>query len=81
MMETLLTWIKSLPYFLSVTLDILIIMIITMTSLTLLAGMWIGFCIAKRRMNHIAEIQFFPPKIIFKETDNINVPFINKKTK
>jgi len=52
-----------------------------MTSLTLLAGMWIGFCIAKRRMNHIAEIQFFPPKIIFKETDNINVPFINKKTK
>jgi len=38
-----------------------------MTSITLLAGMWIGFCIARKRMNQIAEIQFFPPKIVFKE--------------
>ena len=66
-MEYILTWIKALPATLATVLDILIIAVIFMTCVTLLAGMWIGFCIARRRMNQIAEIQFFPPKITFKE--------------
>jgi len=66
-METLLAWTKTLPSYLSLTLDIILVTIVFMTSITLLAGMWIGFCIARKRMNQIAEIQFFPPKIVFKE--------------
>lgn len=68
-METILTWMKTLPAQLSLVLNILVIAIIFMTSVTLLAGMWIGFCIARKRMKQIAEIEFFPPRIIFKERE------------
>ena len=66
-MEQLLAYVKGLSPTLGLVVNILIITIVFMTSITLLAGMWIGFCIARKRMNQIAEIEFFPPKIIFKE--------------
>jgi uncharacterized protein YneF (UPF0154 family) len=47
----------------------LVIAIVFMTSMTLLAGMWIGYCIARKRMKQIAEIEFFPPRIIFKQPE------------
>ena len=66
-MEQILAYVKGLSPTLGLVVNILIITIVFMTSITLLAGMWIGFCIARKRMNQIAEIEFFPPKIIFKE--------------
>lgn len=66
-MEQILAYIKGLSPTLGLIINILIIAIVFLTSFTLLAGMWIGFCIARKRMNQIAEIEFFPPKIIFKE--------------
>ena len=68
-METIFAWMKALPATLGTVLNILLIAIIFMTSVTLLAGMWIGFCIARKRMKQIAEIEFFPPKIIFREKE------------
>jgi hypothetical protein len=68
-METILTWMKTLPAQMSLVLNILVIAIVFLTSVTLLAGMWIGFCIARKRMNQIAEIEFFPPKITFKDKE------------
>ena len=68
-METILAWTKTLPSYLGLTVNIILIAIVFLTSVTLLAGMWIGFCIARKRMNQIAEIHFFPPKIIFRERD------------
>ena len=66
-MEQVLAYIKGLSPTLGLVVNVLVIAIVFLTSFTLLAGMWIGFCIARRRMNQIAEIQFFPPKITFKE--------------
>ena len=68
-METILAWMKALPATLATVLDIVLIAVVFMTSVTLLAGMWIGFCIARKRMNQIAEIEFFPPKITFKDKE------------
>jgi hypothetical protein len=66
-MEQVLAYVKTLSPTLGLVVNILIIAIVFLTSITLLAGMWIGFCIARKRMNQIAEIEFFPPKIVFKE--------------
>jgi ribose/xylose/arabinose/galactoside ABC-type transport system permease subunit len=67
MMETLLAWVKGLPAMLQSIVDILIIAVIFLTAFTLIFGVWIGFCITRKRMNSIVELQFFPPKIVFKE--------------
>lgn len=66
-MEQILTYINSLSPTLGLIVNVLVIAIVFLTSFTLLAGMWIGFCIARKRMNQIAEIEFFPPKITFKD--------------
>ena len=66
-MEQIITYIKGLSPTLGLIFNILVIAIVFLTSFTLLAGMWIGFCIARKRMNQIAEIEFFPPKITFKD--------------
>ena len=67
MMEHILSWFNSLSPTLGLIINIVVIAIVFLTSITLLAGMWIGYCIARNRMNQIAEIEFFPPKIVFKE--------------
>ena len=64
-METLLAWLKSLPSYLATIFDILVISVIFLTAFTLIFGVWIGFCITRKRMNSIVELQFFPPKITF----------------
>lgn len=66
-METLLAWIKGLPSYLSHLVDIMLIAVIFLTAFTLIIGVWLGFMITRKRMNHIVELQFFPPKITFKE--------------
>ena len=66
-METILAWVKALPGWLSSLFDILLITIIFITAFTLILGVWLGFCITRKRMNSIVELQFFPPKITFKE--------------
>ena len=67
MMEHILSWFNNLSPVLGLIVNILVIAIVFLTTVTLLAGMWIGYCIARKRMNQIAEIEFFPPKITFKE--------------
>lgn len=70
-MEQVLAYIKGLSPTLGLVVNVLVIAIVFLTSFTLLAGMWIGFCIARKRMNQIAEIEFFPPKIVFKEKEKV----------
>ena len=66
-MESLLTWLKGLPTLLSHVVDILFIAVIFLTAFTLILGVWLGFCITRKRMNSIVELQFLPPKITFKD--------------
>lgn len=68
MLETLLTLIKSLPAWLAAVAEVLLVAIIFMTAVTFLAGIWCGLRIIGKRANSIAEIQFVPPKIIFKDS-------------
>lgn len=68
MLETLLTLIKSLPAWLSAVAEVLLVAIIFMTAVTFLAGIWCGLRIIGKRANSIAEIQFVPPKIIFRDS-------------
>jgi hypothetical protein len=81
MLETLMAFIKSLPTWLGAVAEVLVVAIIFMTAVTFLAGIWCGLRIIGKRANSIQEIQFFPPKIIFKESDTITVPFIDQKNK
>ncbi len=81
MLETIMAFIKSLPTWLGAVAEVLVVAIIFMTAVTFLAGIWCGLRIIGRRANSIQEIQFFPPKIIFKESDTITVPFIEQKNK
>jgi hypothetical protein len=76
-----MAFIKSLPAWLGAVAEVLVVAIIFMTAVTFLAGIWCGLRIIGRRANSIQEIQFFPPKIIFKENDTITVPFIDQKNK
>lgn len=66
-METLLAWIKGLPTYLMTLVDILVIAVIFLTAFTLILGVWLGFCITRKRMNSIVELQFLPPKITFRD--------------
>jgi|688.fasta_scaffold163205_3 hypothetical protein len=81
MLETLMAFIKSLPTWLGAVAEVLVVAIIFMTAVTFLAGIWCGLRIIGKRANSIQEIQFFPPRIIFKENDMLVTEFIDKKTK
>ncbi len=81
MLETLIAFIKSLPTWLGAVVEVMVVAIIFMTALTFLAGIWCGLRIIGKRANSIQEIQFFPPRIIFKENDMIVTDFIDSKTK
>jgi hypothetical protein len=81
MLETLMAFIKSLPSWLGAVAEVLVVAIIFMTAVTFLAGIWCGLRIIGKRANSIQEIQFFPPRIIFKENDMLVTEFIDKKTK
>jgi len=66
-MESLIAWVKALPSWLSTLFDVLLITVIFVTAFTLILGVWLGFCITRKRMNSIVELQFLPPKITFKD--------------
>jgi ribose/xylose/arabinose/galactoside ABC-type transport system permease subunit len=68
-METILAWIKALPSWMSSLFDILLITVIFVTAFTLILGVWLGFCITRKRMNSIVELQFLPPKITFRDKE------------
>ena len=69
MLEAISAWIKALPNTLSHLVDVLIIAMLFLTAFTLIVGIWLGFFITRKRMNHIVEIDFFPPKIVFKQKE------------
>mgnify|MGYP003338202067 CR=1 FL=1 len=72
MIETLLTFIKTLPHWLASIVEILLVAVVFSTAVTFLVGIWCGMRIIGRRASSIKEIDFFPPKIIFKENETPN---------
>ena len=66
MLESLITFLKTLPTWLHQIAEVLIVAVVFMTMMTFLAGIWCGLRIIGRRANQIESITFFPPKITFK---------------
>ena len=66
MLEAVMTFTKSLPTWLGHVVEVLFVAVVFLTMMTFLAGVWCGIRIIGRRANSIQEIQFFPPKVIFK---------------
>ena len=69
MLEAIIAFLKTLPQWLSTVAEVMIVAIVFLTCMTFLAGIWCGLRVIGRRANAIQEIQFFPPKIIFKEQE------------
>lgn len=67
MLESLVAFVKTLPSWLGSVVEVLFVAVVFMTAVTFLAGVWCGLRIIGRRANAIQEIQFFPPKITFKD--------------
>ena len=67
MLESLVAFVKTVPSWLGSVVEVLFVTVVFMTAVTFLAGVWCGLRIIGRRSNSIQEIQFFPPKITFKE--------------
>jgi len=69
MIETILAFMKTLPSWLMTVAEIMIVGLTFMTAVTFLAGIWCGMRIIGKRMNHIVSIEFFPPRIQFRDRD------------
>lgn len=67
MLESLATFIKTLPHWLALIVEILFVVIVFMTAMTFLAGVWCGLRIIGRRANEIEAIELWPPRIKFRE--------------
>jgi hypothetical protein len=77
MIDYLLITLKTLPTWLAHTVDILIVAILFLTSITFITGMWCGLVIIGKRANSISEITFFPLKVSFTEK-RVNKIKVNK---
>ena len=69
MLEMLIAFIKTLPAWLGAVVEIMIVAIVFMTAVTFLAGVWCGLRIVGKRAQSIKEITFFPPRIVFSDTE------------
>jgi TRAP-type C4-dicarboxylate transport system permease small subunit len=70
MIESLiLSFIKSLPSWLSQVVEVLLVAVIFSFCVIFLFGMWTGIKIIGRRANKISEITVFPPSIKFKQDE------------
>jgi hypothetical protein len=67
MLELIIAWIKGLPLWLSHTVEVLIVAIVTMTAITFLAGIWVGLLVIKKRARSIESVTLIPFKVEFRE--------------
>lgn len=67
MLESIATFIKTLPSWLGTIVEVLFVIVIFMTAMTFIAGMWCGMRIVGRRAQEIEAIELWPPRIKFKE--------------
>lgn len=70
MIEPMIAFIKTLPSWLMTVAEVMIVGLTFMTAVTFLAGIWCGLRIVGKRMNQIVSIEFFPPKIMFREKND-----------
>ena len=65
MLEALIAAVKSLPTWLGTVTEIMIVALIFTTAITLLAGIWIGILVVKRRARSIKSFTLIPFRIDF----------------
>ena len=67
MLELIIAWIKALPLWLSHTVEVLIVVVVTMTAITFLAGIWVGLLVIKKRARSIESVTLIPFRVEFRE--------------
>ena len=65
MLEALIALIKSLPTWLETLTEVMIVAVVFTTAVTLLAGIWIGILVVKRRARSIKSFTLLPFRIEF----------------
>lgn len=65
MLEALIAAVKSLPAWLEIATEVMIVAVIFTTAVTLLAGIWIGILVVKRRARSIKSFTLLPFRIDF----------------
>lgn len=65
MLEALIAAVKSLPTWLGTVTEIMIVALIFTTAITLLAGIWLGILVVKRRARSIKSFTLIPFRIEF----------------
>ena len=65
MLEALIAAVKSLPAWLEIATEVMIVAVIFTTAVTLLAGIWIGILVVKRRARSIKSFTLIPFRIEF----------------
>lgn len=69
MLESITGFIKTLPHWLAVTAEVLIVIVLAMTAFTFLAGLWVGIRIIGRRSEQIQSVELWPPRIVFRNNE------------
>jgi hypothetical protein len=72
MIETLIAVMKATPIWIQTAVQVLAVTLFTALAISILAGMWLSFCIIHKRKNMVAKIEFWPPRITFEEKDHGN---------
>jgi hypothetical protein len=67
MLESIATFVKTLPSWLGTIVEVLFVIVIFMTAMTFIAGVWCGLRIIGRRSQDIEAIELWPPRIKFRE--------------
>ena len=66
MLEILIAWVKSLPVWLSHTVEVLVVAITFLTAVTFLAGVWVGLLVIRKRARSIESFTLIPFRIEFR---------------
>lgn len=64
-METLLSIIKGAPLWLQHVFEVMVVLFVAMMFISIIAGIWFAGLMLRKRVNYIAEVSAFPPKITF----------------
>lgn len=65
---------KGAPHWMQLAFEVVVLVFVIMTLLSIVVGLWVGGCILRKRAAYIAEIQAFPPRITFHPKETVKLP-------
>lgn len=69
MLESITALIKTLPAWLAAVAEVLLVITIFITAVSFLWGFYVGVTILRKRSARLHTIEFWPPKMTFKDPE------------